>query len=128
MFWNRFLIPSLAVLAAVAFLNWLAGVYFFYDSVAWYDFMMHFLGGLWVGLFALWVLNLPRMERFAFFAKPTNIVLAVFIVGIFWEFFELYFGITSIRSTIYAWDTTHDLVMDVLGACAAVYISKKWKK
>lgn len=79
---------------------------------------MHFLGGLAVGLFAIWVLfhsniffkRIPKRAEAGLVA-----LIAVLIVGIGWEIFE-YVNDISIATEGYVPDTFHDLLFDILGA------------
>jgi hypothetical protein len=125
MFWNRYLAPMFIVLALVAGLNWLASARDYYYTIYWYDFMMHFLGGLGIGLFLLWVSKLSLGAISVFLNSGAKILLTVIIVGIAWEIFELAFRMTAFGDIGYAWDTGHDLVMDALGGLGVVFTSRK---
>ncbi len=80
--------------------------------------VMHFLGGLSVGLFAIWFFfhsnlffkRMPKRSEAVFLA-----LVAVMVVGVSWEIFE-YVNDISIATEGYAPDTFHDLLSDVLGA------------
>ncbi|HVU06595.1 MAG TPA: hypothetical protein VHE10_02295 [Candidatus Paceibacterota bacterium] len=125
MFWNRFLFPMLAALVAVAGLNWIGGAEGYYFTTAWYDWPVHFLGGVWSGLFLLWIFNLPHMGRFKRFASLEAVLGLVFLIGLAWEGYELFFGLTSLYKAGYGFDTFHDLVNDVLGAAAAFCLTRR---
>jgi hypothetical protein len=127
MFWNKYLLPSLVVLAAVGILNWIGGTHDYYWTVSWYDWVVHCLGGAWVALFMLWAAELPMFARFKHFVTPRNVIFAVFAVGIAWEIYELSFSITDFHDKGYTWDTAHDLLMDITGACLAVLTFKPKK-
>mgnify|MGYP001572982539 CR=1 FL=1 len=124
MFWNRYLLPSILLLALVSALNWLANAQDYYYTTNWYDFMMHFLGGLSISFLILWLLNLSIFNRFRYLSRALCLIFLVLIIGVFWEYFELYFGLTHMSDVGYAWDTAHDIIMDILGAVVAVWVSK----
>ena len=85
-----------------------------YWQFFWFDTIPHFLGGATVGaaVSSFWLLK----DR----TKKSTILMAIvgaLFVGIIWELFELYFGITSLSDGIrYVTDTTSDVIMDISGA------------
>lgn len=90
-----------------------ATIELYYWTTEWYDFMMHFLGGLWIALFTLWFdswIPLPIRPNTAF-----RLIGFVTIVGIAWEFYEIIFNMTFVADKGYVWDTTHDIIMDFVG-------------
>lgn len=103
----------------VAVLHYFATIFSLYWSVDWFDIMMHFLGGLLIGLISLWVfftsekIKYPR-TKFAIFSVTIGLVL---IVGLGWELWEIFVGFTDVFSD--KSDTMMDLVMDTIGAVAA---------
>lgn len=118
MFWNRYLLPAIGLALLVSILNWLGNLENYYYTIVWYDWLMHFLGGATIATLILWRLEL----------KPSHLMLAVLIVGIGWEIFELAAQINSFSDLGYAWDTSHDLVMDVCGAGVVSWIAQKTKQ
>ncbi|OGD69380.1 hypothetical protein A3I18_02375 [Candidatus Campbellbacteria bacterium RIFCSPLOWO2_02_FULL_35_11] len=123
-----FIISFLLVLF-IAALNELAVNYFFYWRIWWFDILMHFLGGLWVGLSALWLYvfsdyfkNPRRDAEFIFVLSVSSVA----VVGIGWEVFE--FLIESNYSSGYIEDTILDLIMDLIGALVAGTIVFKTNK
>jgi hypothetical protein len=75
----------------------------------WYDLVEHFLGGVWVAYAVVSALAyVGHQPRFIY------IIAAITIVGILWEFFEVVIGMP--REANYAFDTSIDLLMDVLGS------------
>ncbi len=87
----------------------------------WFDSLMHFMGGLGVGLFSLWVWfvsslfgkNVPTKKE----AFVTAVIFAMF-AGIWWEFFEFANGIAHPIGS-YALDTFNDLLADFVGGIIA---------
>jgi len=79
---------------------------------------MHFLGGLWIALIALWFYKSFAGEdaesgRGYLVALSTTVV-----VGILWEVMEILAGLTLTQAN-YEVDTVVDLIMDVIGAVVA---------
>jgi hypothetical protein len=97
----------------------------FYMAYWPYDIVAHMLGGLGIGLFAIaglgtvWPAILLRN-------RWIKIALIVFIVGIVWEAFEVYFNIAgySFGTRLYLIDTVKDLIDDVIGGFIAIYITR----
>lgn len=124
MFWNKYLFPSVIVLIAVAFLNWLGGSMGYYWTTNWYDWVVHFLGGVWTALFILWAAELRFFASLKPFLSARIVVVMVFCVGVLWEIYELAFALTDYHDRGYAWDTTHDILMDVFGAIVVCIVLK----
>lgn len=117
-FWSMFV-----CLCSIAILHIIGTQENYYWSTNWYDFPMHFLGGLWLALFFLWLgswVSLPIAPSNVF-----RVFVFVLIVGIFWELYELYFHITDVSDHIYVWDTSHDLIMDITGGLIGWYLFHK---
>jgi RsiW-degrading membrane proteinase PrsW (M82 family) len=122
--------PSLAaiILAIIGllFLHLLGLHFYLYWTVWWFDVLMHFLGGFWVGFTALWLYHFvgkpPRHNRDLAVA-----LLAAIIVGVMWELYEYTTGVTF-SLVGYRLDTATDLAMDLVGGyCAFRYVLyKKW--
>lgn len=111
----------LAALAAVVFiLNQLAVEYYLYWVYWWYDIPMHFLGGALIGGLAAWGVlswksNLTLGATFAY------TMAAIALVGIGWEAFEYLTGQYAGQPGI-VFDTTLDLIMDIIGASLAALL------
>jgi hypothetical protein len=113
----------------IAILNNIGNELFLYWRFWWFDIVMHFLGGLWVGLSALWI------YYFSGFIKETKkdssfifllSFLSVLVVGLGWEVFE--FIIEVEFSSLYISDTSLDLIMDILGGIIASLMVLKINK
>jgi hypothetical protein len=107
------------VVVLLAVLHYAAVVFYLYWVYWWFDIMMHFLGGISIGLFLYWffyrsaIVSPPRMSFWAF------IVGGTILIGVAWEIFEYVMHFTYTSRESYVLDTSLDLLMDVLGACAA---------
>ncbi|OGD68506.1 hypothetical protein A2811_02795 [Candidatus Campbellbacteria bacterium RIFCSPHIGHO2_01_FULL_34_10] len=123
----------------IASLNELAVNYYFYWRIWWFDIMMHFLGGLWVGLSALWFYyssGFSKKGGKSIFTKEGTVnkrkmffisLFSGILIGLGWEIFE--FIIEVDFSNNYIDDTLLDLLMDMIGAIMAfVVVSKFYRK
>jgi hypothetical protein len=87
-----------------------------YWSLWWFDILMHFLGGLLIGLASAWSYVFVFKKGTSGLVRTT--LLSVLIVGIFWEIYEVYIGI-QVTHEPYIWDTSVDIIMDLVGAYLA---------
>lgn len=114
----------------VAGLHGLANMYYLYWVLWWFDLLMHFLGGLLVGLVTLWWLRFEipisirsKIPRFltAFFA--------VLAVGVAWEVFEYVTGTYGVSNMDdYMFDTVTDVLMDIVGMLFAYFMFVRYEK
>jgi len=103
-------------------MDFLAKSFFWYFTLWYFDIFMHFLGGLWVGLFFIYVFS----RKNASFDSIKKIILYVLLIGVLWEFFEIFANQYIGRNPFDIWDTLADLFFDLLGAFVATfYFSKK---
>ena len=108
---SRLLFAQLLILFPLAVTSWLAVEYSLYWRIWWLDIPMHLLGGLWAGIFSVWLIarrdNHPSLLWCLTFAL---------FVGVAWEVFEYSEGIAAAYHFSYPFDTAKDLAMDLLGA------------
>lgn len=126
---SSFLIFLLSLISIIAVVHILGLSFDIYEKFLRLDSILHFLGGLWVGLSAIWIFFVSE------YIKPLKItkwkvlfisLLAAATVGIFWELFELWAGVPFYVEK-YAADTIKDLILDVLGAFLGyVYIARRY--
>lgn len=84
-----------------------------YWTTPWADIVTHTVGGMIVagGTILLWEFkNLGRK------IKLSSIISSVIIVGLVWELFELYYGLTLVTDPGYFLDTAGDIFFDTFGA------------
>ncbi len=126
------------VLLGLVFLltHFFAVIFYMYWFYWWSQILVHFLGGLWVGLVFLWLiffvfsipLNFNRQTNFVIFLLTS--IFFTFIIAVVWEIFEFQIGFTS-YSQDYFFDTVSDLLVGVSGGMLAsiwayrVYCSQK---
>ncbi len=116
----------LALILFIAVVNGLANEFSWYWRIPWFDMPMHFLGGLWLGLVALWWYT--RDVVLTTFRMFTISLLTVLVIGILWELFEFSmdtFIIISEQNSVF--DTITDIIFDIIGGLVAVvyFIFKK---
>ena len=112
-----------SVLVLVALLDLIALKLHLFSTIMWFDMVMHFCGGFFIGLSILWVLTWNGKRDFSYGQILFWGVGSALVVGILWEFFELYFGITYLHSSDYIGDNGMDLIMDLSGSLLAVWYS-----
>lgn len=115
------------LIALIAILHILAIELYFYWALWWFDVLIHFLGGLWIGLSVLWFVFLSGyVTRFQL--QYTNALiltlLSIIVVAVGWEVFE--FFVENPLEENYVFDTITDLIMGTLGALSG-YGYVVWK-
>jgi hypothetical protein len=130
---QKLFIEQFVLVAIIAVLHYLALQFFLYWSVWWFDIPMHFLGGLWVALFASWFFFFSGfVYRNVELLGKTKIFLitiaSVIVVGVLWEVWEVWADLVSMDDIGYFFDTALDLIMDTLGGIVAFIYAKKYLK
>jgi len=121
------LFKTLAFFTILLFVaNYLALKFYWYYSIWWSDMLMHFLGGICLGLFLIWLLSYKNSSLEINLRLICKIFLGVFFIGIFWELYEVLFNNIIAQIPFDALDTIHDIFFDLSGGlCAILYL---WKK
>lgn len=102
-------------------LNFLANKFYWYVSIWYFDMIMHFLGGLWLGLFFIYILFLEKFN----IKRILGVIALVFLIGVCWEIFELYFINHLAQNPFNLIDTTSDIFFDLAGGLVAIlFISR----
>lgn len=125
---NRPLVKEIVVLSIVVAVLYLLGLKFFlFWTTDWFDILMHFLGGLLIGLIGLFIfytsslVPIPKNHTLTIKLLTLGFVLAV---GLAWELWEVFVGFTNVLEDQV--DTIVDLIMDMVGALfALLYINSK---
>ena len=101
--------------------NFLTTKFYWYYSIWWFDIVMHFLGGFWVGLFFVFLFlrkgNIPKFVYIIF--------LSLFI-GVLWEAFEFWMHNIIAGIPFSITDPLSDILFDLVGACLAVFYFSKF--
>jgi len=116
--------PSLLFfILIIATLHALATYFSWYWSIWWFDILMHFLGGAWIGLVSIWFFFFSNRVEHTLKNKKNIIltaVISVSLIGLLWEVFEFSLSklivFNELNSII---DTATDLFVDILGAFSA---------
>lgn len=113
-----------SVIIVVALLHFIALQFYLYWTVWWFDVLLHFLGGFWISLVAVWFVYFSNLYKRADYSSLWDILYVGVIVTLFvavgWEVFEWYAGII-VDSQDYWTDTIGDVIMGVIGAVAASF-------
>ena|SRR3989344_6435118 len=119
-------LAGFSLLTLIGFIHTSATTLLWYWQYPWMDIAVHFLAGLIVGFFALWlIMRVFGTEHLVWRVGSLYFTLAaVVVVGVVWEVFEYMVGIP--RGTNYQFDTSLDMLMNVLGSIIAVFISRKF--
>jgi hypothetical protein len=106
-----------------------------YFSIWYFDMLMHFGGGFWVGLFFIWFFSIKDLPIFQLSLEKINFklilkaLLFVLFFGILWEFFEIYSHNYIGGDLFNTLDTLSDVFFDLAGGTFAVfYFFKKIMK
>lgn len=102
----------------VAFAHSMGNEFFLYWKWWWFDVLMHFLGGVFVAALFIWAYTFFLKNN----PKPVFSLLAVFVVGVTWEIFELTTGLMDPSLEGYTFDTITDIVLDMLGSGLVAYL------
>ena len=119
---NKLLRPIVFLMVFLFLTDALAQKFYWYYSIWWFDMLMHFLGGLWLGLVFIYFF-LPKNITISLILK---ILAFVFLAGIGWEAFEFYFINYVAQNSFNILDTISDVLFDLIGGISAVlYFSKR---
>lgn len=104
---HLFLIQTLLI-AIIGAVHIAALKLYLYWLFPWLDVFVHFGGAMWVALAAMWLLSSVH-QRLSFL----KVFFIIVTVSVGWELFEAWGGIP--REANFVFDTSLDLLMDVLG-------------
>lgn len=117
----RLLYLILFLVVVVASLNYIAGIFYYYWTIGWFDSFVHFLAGISIGLISIWIYFQSGLFKQSIPEKREAVlisIICVLVIGIGWEIFEYANGLTQSTES-YSLDTVHDLISDTLGALVA---------
>ena len=130
MYLQKNILKSAFILSLVLGCAHFIAVHFvWYENLLWFDIPMHILGGsvlafsiLFACLFSPAFFPLENHRRLFSF-----VVSGVLVIGVGWEIFEYYAGLTHIAFGSYQFDTVKDVFMDIFGASlsCAVFVSSQ---
>ena len=119
------LLTILAYLIFFIFILHFAATKFYWYYSLWYlDIIMHFLGGIWIGLASIYIFQPKEF----FFSTTLKILFVVLLVGIGWEIYEFLVNDTLAQNPMDFPDTFSDLFFDLFGGfCAILYTWSRTK-
>ncbi len=97
-------------------LNLLANKFYLYSGLWYFDILMHFAGGFWLGLVFFWYF----WQKERSISLLQKIILGVLVVGIGWEVFELVFVNYVALNDFNTLDTLSDICFDLAGGFLAI--------
>ena len=103
--------------------NAVAMHYSLYVIIPWFDMPMHFFGGAWTGMAAIFFVYTYIVPRYSALSIKRRIAVTlsiVLIVGLGWELFEFVLGRMTYINFGDITDTVTDLFLDVLGASCVI--------
>jgi len=102
--------------------NFLANKFYWYSSIWYFDMIMHFLGGFWIGL-AFMYLFPPKDISFKLIFQT---LLFVLFIGVGWEVFEVLVNDVIAKNPFNYLDTASDIFFDLSGGTfATLYFLKR---
>ena len=119
---RKFLIRLLLLIFFIFLLNYLAMNFYWYSSIWYFDMLMHFLGGFWLGLTFIWFFKIEKISSKTIF----KIILEVLLISILWEVFEVVLDKNITGNIFNVLDTVSDILFDIAGGFFAIlYFLKK---
>lgn len=102
--------------------NSLANTFYWYYTVWYFDMIMHFLGGFWIGLLFFYIFSEKRISKNIF----PLVLFFTFAIGVGWEVFEVVVNNIFAQVPFSPSDTLSDIFFDLAGGfSSAVYFIKK---
>lgn len=121
---RRILIAAVVLIWVILMLQIAAQIWYLYWVLDWYDNVMHFLGGVWLGLLIYALFSRRYAELFRY--KVLMILFVVsgtLLIGFLWEgmefFLDLILGTNTFQPDLP--DTMSDLALDMLGSIVATF-------
>lgn len=105
---------------AVSFIfiaNSMAFYFHWYSSLWWFDMVMHFFGGAWLGLLFLWLFRAKQISNSVFL----KVILSVLVVSLLWEVYEIVINDQIAKNTFDYQDSVSDLFFDLSGSFTALF-------
>lgn len=114
--------PLVYLIFFIFIMNLLANKFYWYASISYFDMIMHFLGGFWVGLCYFYFFQVKSI----FISNILKLLAFVFCIGLGWEVYEILVNKAVAQNSLDYLDIGSDIFFDLLGgAVAAIYFSKR---
>lgn len=119
---------TFALLFIISVLNLIATIFYLHWTTWWFAAGLHFLSGFVIAMITiLFIQHFYNITAFKLLKIILITVIASFIVGVLWEVYELYFGITFLSDgMVYVVDTASDLIMNICGSFFGVLYARKF--
>ena len=120
------------LIGVIGLINSLALYNTWYWRYRFLDMPMHFLGGVFISVFILWIMYVRKKKGETLGVasrKELRLVAltAILIVGLSWEVFEFRSDVWVVFAHMFSWaDTVSDLMCDLLGATFGVLWFEKY--
>jgi hypothetical protein len=95
--------------------NYIANKFYWYYSIWYFDMIMHFWGGICLGLALVWFLSYKNLSLELNLKLIFKILLGVLLVGVLWEIYEVLFNNIIAQNPFNLLDTISDLFFDLAG-------------
>ena len=119
---KKLLIRLASIVTFIFAINYVAMKFYWYFSIWYFDMPMHLLGGFWVGLACIYIFSLKDFN-FKFILK---VLMCVFLIGFFWEIFEILVDKSITQDSFNILDTTSDMFFDLAGGgLSIIYFLKR---
>jgi hypothetical protein len=115
------------IIFLIFLMNLVANKLYLYSSLWYFDMIMHFLGGFWLGLFFFWLFYKDIFPDFKT-SSVIKLLLSVFLVGLLWELYEIGVNASFAKDAFNLIDTLSDLVCDMLGGFSIYLIIRNVTK
>ena len=100
-------------------INFFGNKFYWYYSIWYFDIIMHFLGGFWIGLAFFYIFSPQNISGKLIF----KILLLVLCIGIGWEVYEILVNDILAQNPFNFLDTLSDIFFDLFGGlCAMLYL------
>ena len=112
---------------SICIVNFFASTFHWYYSIWYFDMIMHFLGGAWLGLLAVWLLLRKSTALEQPYGLVFKAIVAVFILGAGWELYEALVDYSVVHnfSRFNLGDTFSDVCCDLAGGILATLFAVK---
>ncbi len=120
---RRKLFKRLTLLILLIFIaNLFANTFYLYSSIWYFDIIMHFSGGFFLGLLALYLFKPEVLNTSSVF----KVLLLVFFIGVSWEVYEIVVDALLSKNVFDFFDSSSDVFFDLAGGASAIfYFSKR---
>jgi hypothetical protein len=95
-----------------------ANKFYWYNSIWYFDMIMHFLGGVWVGFFFIYIYSPSHLNNKSVF----KIASSVLLIGLSWEVFEFVVNNVIGRVPFNSFDSISDIFWDMVGGLSAIFL------